>query len=107
MPAVLDGDALDLGCGTGAAVAGAGPAGLRAVGAGWGLAQAGDVRPLLDLFGVVGVAEDRVVGSVPELHSRALARVAGVHAAGGVTPLLRGPDDAARLLGLLPKFVTC
>src|SRR5215207_7391138 len=57
------------------------------------LAQAEDVGPLLDCFGVVRVADDRIAIAVEELDTRTVPSVPGRHHANYVAPLFRGVSD--------------
>src|SRR5690606_29969781 len=91
----LHADGLDRRLRSAGAVAGAGVAGLRAVGVGRLLAPAVDVGPLLDLFVEVRVAQRLVVRAVPQLHPWPRAVVSGVGVADRVAPLLGAADDLA------------
>lgn len=84
-----------LGLPAGTAIAGAGLAGLRGVGAERGLADAVDIGPLLDGLIKVGVAQGSVGGAVPELHAGACACVTRVSIAHCIAPLLRCTADGA------------
>lgn len=80
----------------GAAVQSVGVAGLRVVlnGLGWGLGQAEDIGPLLDLFAEVGIVQSGVGSSVPDHELRTRSCVARVRGPNFVT---LGHDELAHL----------
>src|SRR5262245_10843806 len=102
MPCSLNADALDWRTNPCAAVARAGPARLRAIRGGWGLADAKNIGPLLDFFPKIWIAQCGIGGAMPELHPWSWTAVAGKSCPCEVAPLLRRLDQVPVGAGAIP-----